>query len=73
MTKNWTNSPLDNARPIWQPDQTTDNCTKCNMRFTFLNRRHHCRYCGRIFCGICTDYRLNFIIKKKFFFKNKII
>ncbi|XP_028162035.1 lateral signaling target protein 2 homolog [Ostrinia furnacalis] len=26
------------------------------VRFTALERRHHCRECGRVFCGRCSRY-----------------
>ncbi|KOB69008.1 putative kinase a-anchor protein neurobeachin [Operophtera brumata] len=26
------------------------------VRFTALERRHHCRECGAVFCGRCTRY-----------------
>ncbi|VDO32121.1 unnamed protein product [Haemonchus placei] len=28
-------------------------CMLCNSRFSLLNRRHHCRACGRVACGSC--------------------
>jgi FYVE zinc finger len=37
----------------WRPDDSTQSCTACAGAFTFLNRRHHCRVCGDIFCGAC--------------------
>ncbi|KAI8433608.1 hypothetical protein MSG28_015627 [Choristoneura fumiferana] len=27
-----------------------------NVRFTALERRHHCRECGAVFCGRCSRY-----------------
>ena len=38
---------------IWIADNKVDKCHKCDINFSFLNRRHHCRLCGRIFCGNC--------------------
>ncbi len=29
------------------------NCNNCNVLFTILLRKHHCRLCGRIFCYDC--------------------
>ena len=29
-------------------------CYECDSQFTIFNRRHHCRICGRVFCGRCT-------------------
>jgi hypothetical protein len=41
--------------PIWIPDQTTKCCMnpQCKVKFTMVNRRHHCRRCGNIFCAKC--------------------
>jgi len=44
--------------PIWQPDNSKSHCTNCNGRFTILNRRHHCRCCGILICGKCTQQTL---------------
>ena len=43
----------------WVPDNITKNCTRCNILFTLLNRKHHCRYCGKIFCNECANYYIN--------------
>lgn len=39
----------------WQPDQNMRNCLNCHASFSFLVRKHHCRCCGGVFCGNCTD------------------
>ncbi len=39
---------------LWQPDEAMEQCTRCKTEFGFFNRRHHCRKCGRIFCGDCS-------------------
>lgn len=41
---------------IWMPDKRFDRCFKCNIQFSFLIRKHHCRACGRIFCGECSQW-----------------
>lgn len=29
----------------------------CSSKFTIVNRRHHCRACGRVLCGSCCSIR----------------
>lgn len=36
------------------PDHICRVCYDCDNQFTLFNRRHHCRLCGRVFCGGCT-------------------
>jgi hypothetical protein len=46
-------------RPVvgaWVADETSNNCQICNDLFTWINRRHHCRHCGRLVCGSCSPY-----------------
>lgn len=43
--------------PVWIPDETSRRCTGCRAAFSFLNRRHHCRSCGQLFCANCTPLR----------------
>ncbi|KAE8305864.1 FYVE zinc finger domain-containing protein [Giardia duodenalis] len=40
-------------RTEWIQDKDVNNCQGCDTAFTLLNRRHHCRRCGRIFCNAC--------------------
>ncbi|KRZ08812.1 Lateral signaling target protein 2 -like protein, partial [Trichinella zimbabwensis] len=42
----------------WVPDEECDGCSLCEMKFSFIRRRHHCRCCGKIFCGRCTSNTL---------------
>ncbi|CCE63212.1 hypothetical protein TPHA_0E01180 [Tetrapisispora phaffii CBS 4417] len=44
----------------WQPDADIQNCLNCNSRFTFVNRKHHCRCCGCIFCADCSNRFVNY-------------
>ena len=39
------------------PEQGLLSCTACNSPFTATQRRHHCRCCGRQFCGPCTRWQ----------------
>lgn len=42
----------------WVLDHEVTNCTNCKSLFNVWNRRHHCRYCGNIFCNNCAnDFR----------------
>lgn len=45
------------SRSKWVPDHQVNNCTQCQDVFSFLNRKHHCRRCGGIFCGRCSTPR----------------
>uniref|UniRef100_A0A7S3B5X1 FYVE-type domain-containing protein n=1 Tax=Haptolina ericina TaxID=156174 RepID=A0A7S3B5X1_9EUKA len=38
-------------------DDSSDSCTLCGMRFNLINRRHHCRACGRLTCHACAPRR----------------
>ncbi|NXK38514.1 ZFY16 protein, partial [Piprites chloris] len=40
-------------QPQWVPDSEAPNCMNCQVKFTFTKRRHHCRACGKVFCGSC--------------------
>ena len=40
---------------IWIPSKNISKCFKCKGRFSIVNRKHHCRMCGRIFCSDCSD------------------
>ncbi|GAA6061078.1 hypothetical protein JCM10212_006279 [Sporobolomyces blumeae] len=37
----------------WKPDDAAQLCadSDCSLRFDLLNRRHHCRACGDVFCS----------------------
>jgi class 3 adenylate cyclase len=46
------------GKDLWVPDGDRDCCMECEKKFTFLFRRHHCRYCGRLLCQDCTTKKL---------------
>lgn len=46
---------LGNKQPAWVPDAEAPNCMNCSQKFTFTRRRHHCRACGKVFCGVCCN------------------
>lgn len=39
------------------PDSEATECMHCKKtKFTTFNRRHHCRKCGHVVCGGCSNY-----------------
>ncbi|XP_044744611.1 pleckstrin homology domain-containing family F member 2 isoform X1 [Coccinella septempunctata] len=43
---------------VWVPDVEAPNCMHCKKtQFTLINRRHHCRKCGAVVCGPCSNKR----------------
>eukprot|EP00750_Incisomonas_marina_P032784 INCI9348.2.p1 GENE.INCI9348.2~~INCI9348.2.p1 ORF type:complete len:530 (-),score=82.32 INCI9348.2:1132-2721(-) len=50
----------------WLPDASVKRCctSGCQVRFGFLQRRHHCRVCGKIFCKNCCPKRDAFFGKR---------
>ena len=47
------------SKRFWMPDNVSSDCYRCNQKFTFLRRRHHCRICGQIFCNACSTFTIN--------------
>lgn len=41
----------------WIPDREREACVDCQRPFTNLRRRHHCRFCGDLFCSRCSSFR----------------
>ncbi|XP_048482408.1 myotubularin-related protein 4 isoform X3 [Plutella xylostella] len=39
----------------WLPDSAAPRCQHCRSHFWLARRRHHCRKCGGIFCGSCSE------------------
>lgn len=50
--------PADPTHKHWKPNSFTSHCMKCFEAFGIFfspqrRRRHHCRFCGQIFCYEC--------------------
>ena len=42
----------------WTSDSQSSYCNACTSKFdAFLNRKHHCRLCGLVFCNNCSNTR----------------
>lgn len=41
----------------WVSDDLIKNCMACKTKFSLVNRKHHCRKCGGVFCASCTSRR----------------
>ncbi|CAI2365851.1 unnamed protein product [Moneuplotes crassus] len=41
---------------VWMDDSKASSCMLCGSDFWLLSRKHHCRVCGKIFCGSCSKY-----------------
>lgn len=48
--------PLSEAK--WIKDSEATECRLCDVQFSVLQRRHHCRNCGQIFCNECSSGRI---------------
>uniref|UniRef100_A0AC34QMP6 FYVE-type domain-containing protein n=1 Tax=Panagrolaimus sp. JU765 TaxID=591449 RepID=A0AC34QMP6_9BILA len=48
---------LGKTKPYWIPDDDCNCCMLCSARFTVINRRHHCRCCGRVLCNSCCSIK----------------
>lgn len=46
-------------RQDWMHDKDALHCSICDRAFGRIkHRRHHCRHCGRLVCGDCSDKKL---------------
>ncbi|XP_061695611.1 zinc finger FYVE domain-containing protein 9 isoform X2 [Syngnathoides biaculeatus] len=50
-------SSLGEVAPVWVPDSQAPVCMRCDAKFTFTKRRHHCRACGKVFCATCCSLK----------------
>ncbi|KAK8648320.1 hypothetical protein V6N13_129077 [Hibiscus sabdariffa] len=52
------NEILEAEPPKWLADSAASACMLCNVRFhPIMRSRHHCRFCGGIFCNECSKGR----------------
>jgi len=42
----------------WAADTDHDDCMRCECKFNFRKRRHHCRVCGFVVCGDCSPTKI---------------
>lgn len=45
-------------RLLWALDEEYQSCGQCASDFSLFHRRHHCRFCGIVFCNVCSNYRM---------------
>lgn len=51
-------TPTGEHAAVWVPDAEASICMRCQKhKFTAVNRRHHCRKCGFVVCGQCSEKR----------------
>ena len=50
--------PLEPGDEKWEADSAAQVCGSCVRVFTLWVRRHHCRFCGQVFCHKCTNSRV---------------
>src|SRR3989338_2681397 len=41
------------------PDDQVKQCEKCAKKFGMFTRKHHCRFCGHIYCDKCTKTKMD--------------
>jgi len=50
--------PVTKQSSVWEKDSVADCCFLCEAAFSPTKRKHYCRRCGLVFCGICTQARV---------------
>lgn len=57
IARKLSDNPLKNGgipKKYWMNDSFVTDCLNCFKAFTAFRRKHHCRFCGQIFCSNCT-------------------
>ncbi|XP_053169475.1 FYVE, RhoGEF and PH domain-containing protein 2 isoform X2 [Hemicordylus capensis] len=50
---------LGKRAPQWVRDKLVTMCMRCKEPFSVITRRrHHCRACGYVVCGRCSEYKV---------------
>ena len=49
----------------WAANDSTICCLRCSQKFGPVLRRHHCRWCGQIFCDGCSRARVTGLCTEK--------
>ncbi|KAM9861339.1 pleckstrin homology domain-containing family F member 1 [Aulostomus maculatus] len=49
--------PRSTFAVTWIPDKASATCMRCSNKFSVTQRRHHCRKCGFLVCGACSNKR----------------
>jgi hypothetical protein len=47
--------PLRRGGPEWKADKEFKTCSQCNVGFSLIKRKHHCRTCGEVCCAQCVE------------------
>lgn len=49
---------MSTRRALWQDDDVVSVCHKCRVEFSYFNKKHHCRMCGRVTCQLCSKNKM---------------
>jgi hypothetical protein len=52
----WVLSPSSreaNTEVVLMDESKVANCMECTALFSIIMRKHHCKTCGKVFCGKC--------------------